>query len=53
MMEDEIIKAVETMVNEWSIETLVDYVVEERAEYYLGKSVSEEEVKELLNNYGE
>ena len=52
-MEDKIIEAVEAMVDEWPIETLIDYVVEERAEYYLGKSVSEEEVKELLNNYGE
>ena len=50
---DKIIEAVEAMVDTWTLEQLMDFVIEDRAEYYLGKSVSKDEVKELINEYGE
>jgi len=50
---DKIIEAVEAMVDTWTLEQLKDFVIEDRAEYYLGKSVSKDEVKELINEYGE
>ena len=50
---DEIIEAVEAMVDTWTLEELMDFVIEDRAEYYLGKSVSEDEIEELINQYGE
>jgi hypothetical protein len=50
---DEIIEAVEVMVDTWTLEDLRDFVIEDRAEYYLGKSVSEDEIKELISQYGE
>jgi hypothetical protein len=50
---DEIIEAVEAMVDTWTLEQLMDFVIEDRAEYYLGKNVSEDEIKELINQYGE
>ena len=50
---DKIIEAVESMVDTWTLEQLKDFVIEDRAEYYLGKSVSKDEVEELINEYGE
>jgi hypothetical protein len=50
---DKIIEAVEAMVDTWTLEQLMDFVIEDRAEYYLGKSVSKDEIKELINEYGE
>ena len=50
---DKIVKAVEAMVDTWTLEQLMDFVIEDRAEYYLGKSVSKDEVEELINNYTE
>ena len=50
---DKIVEAVEAMVDTWTLEQLMDFVIEDRAEYYLGKSVSEDEVRELINQYGE
>ena len=41
------------MVDTWTLEELMDFVIEDRAEYYLGKSVSEDEIEELINQYGE
>lgn len=50
---DKIVEAVEAMVDTWTLEELMDFVVEDRAEYYLGKSVSKDEVEELISNYTE
>ena len=50
---DKIIEAVESMVDTWTLEQLKDFIIEDRAEYYLGKSVSKDEVEELINEYGE
>ena len=50
---DKIIEAVEAMVDTWTLEQLMDFVIEDRAEYYLGKSVSKDEIKELINEFGE
>ena len=50
---DKIIEAVESMVDTWTLEQLKDFVIEDRAGYYLGKSVSKDEVEELINEYGE
>jgi len=50
---DKIIEAVEAMVETWTLEQLIDFVIEDRAEYYLGKSVSKNAVEELINEYGE
>ena len=50
---DKIVEAVEAMVDTWTLEELIDFVVEDRAEYYLGKSVSKDEVEELINQYTE
>ena len=41
------------MVDTWTLEQLMDFVIEDRAEYYLGKNVSKDEVEELINEYGE
>jgi len=51
--DDKIIEAVEAMVDTWTLEELMDFVIEDRAEYYLGKNVSEEELEELISNYTE
>tara|TARA_A100000171_G_C2032504_1_gene96508 strand:+ start:214 stop:399 length:186 start_codon:yes stop_codon:yes gene_type:complete len=48
---DKIIEAIEAMVNTWTLEELMDFVIEDRAEYYLGKNVSKAEVEQLLNEY--
>jgi hypothetical protein len=40
------------MVDKWTLEELKDYVLEDQAEYFLGKDVSEDEVKELVSKYG-
>jgi ethanolamine ammonia-lyase large subunit len=49
---DKIVEAVESMVDKWTLEELKDYVLEDQAEYFLGKDVSEDEVKELVSKYG-
>ena len=50
---DKIVDAVEAMIDTWTLEQLMDFVIEDRAEYYLGKNVSKDEVEELINEYGE
>tara|TARA_Y100001937_G_C6908290_1_gene236418 strand:- start:350 stop:535 length:186 start_codon:yes stop_codon:yes gene_type:complete len=50
---DKVIEAVEAMIDTWTLEELMDFVIEDRAEYYLGKNVSKDEVEELINEYGE
>ena len=49
---DRIVEAIESMIDTWTLEELKDYVLEDRAEYYLGKNVCENEVKELISKYG-
>jgi hypothetical protein len=49
---DKIVEAVESMIDKWTLEELKDYVVEDQAEYFLGSDVCEDEVKELISNYG-
>ena len=44
----QITKAVESMVESWDIETLVNFAIEERLDYYLGKNVSQEEIELLI-----
>ena len=51
--DDKIIEAIEAMVNTWTLEELRNFVIEDRAEYYLGKNVSEDEVEDLIINYGD
>ena len=51
--DDKIIESVEAMIAAWTLEELMDFVIEDRAEYYLGKSVSKDELEELINNYTE
>jgi hypothetical protein len=51
--DDKIIEAVEAMVDTWTLEELMDFVIEDRAEYYLGKNVSKDEVEDLIINYGD
>jgi len=48
---DKIVEAIEAMVDTWTLEQLTDFVIEDRAEYYLGKNVSKDEVEELINEY--
>ena len=48
---DKIVKAIEAMVDTWTLEQLTDFVIEDRAEYYLGKNVSKDEVEDLINEY--
>tara|TARA_Y100000114_G_scaffold124858_1_gene120737 strand:+ start:328 stop:489 length:162 start_codon:yes stop_codon:yes gene_type:complete len=44
--------AVARMIDTWDIETLIQYAVEERMDYYTGKNVCEEEVEQLLEDWG-
>ena len=48
---DKIVEAIEAMVDTWTLEQLTDFVIEDRAEYYLVKNVSKDEVEELINEY--
>lgn len=50
---DKIVEAVEVMVDTWTLQDLMDFVIEDRTEYYLGKSVSKDEVEQLIYEYGE
>ena len=51
-MEEKIQKAIEEMVDTWDIETLMQFAVEERMEYFTGRNVCEEEVQQLLEEWG-
>ena len=48
---DKIVEANKAMVDTSTLEQLTDFVIEDRAEYYLGKNVSKDEVEELINEY--
>ncbi len=49
--EEQITKAVESMVESWDIETLINFAIEERLDYYLGKNVSQEEIEILIEEH--
>ena len=46
--QEQIEAAVEKVVGDWDIETLMTFCIEERVEYYTGKNVSEEELDLLM-----
>jgi len=48
---DKIKIAIERMVGTWDIETLIQFAVEERVDYYTGNNVCEEEVEQLLEEW--
>jgi len=50
---DKIVEAIEVMIDTWTLKELKDFVIEDRAEYYLGKNASEDEVELLIYEYGE
>ena len=45
-------KAIDNMVDTWDIDTLKQFVVEERMYYYTGDNVCEEEVEQLIKEHG-
>ena len=47
---DKIEKAVDNMIDTWDLDTLINFAVEDRLEYYL-ESASKEEVNELLKEF--
>ena len=49
--EEQITKAVELMVESWDTETLRNFAIEERLDYYLGKNVSQEEIEILIEEH--
>jgi len=48
---DKIEKAVDNMIDTWDLDTLINFAVEDRLEYYL-ESADKEEVNELLKEFG-
>ena len=49
---DKIKIAIKRMIDTWDMETLIQYAVEERMDYYTGNNVCEEEVEQLLEDWG-
>ena len=45
-------KAIEEMVDTWDIETLIQFAVEERMEYFTSKKVCKEEIEQLIEEWG-
>jgi len=48
--QEQIEAAVEKVVDDWDIETLLNYCIEQQLEYYMGKNVSEEELDLLIED---
>ena len=48
---DKIKIAVARMIDTWDMETLIQYAVEERIDYYTSENVCEEEVEQLLEEW--
>ena len=46
--DEKITKAVESMVDAWDMNTIINFAVEDRLEYYLSKNVSQEEIEQLI-----
>jgi len=49
---DKIRIAIERMIDTWDIDTLIQFAVEERIDYYTSNNVCEEEVEQLLEEWG-
>ena len=49
---DKIKIAVARMIDTWDIDTLIQFAVEERIDYYTSNNVCEEEVAQLLEEWG-
>jgi hypothetical protein len=49
--EEQITRAVEVMVDKWDLQTLIEYAVQERLDYYLGNNVDTDEIEELINDH--
>tara|TARA_B100000424_G_scaffold265052_1_gene254166 strand:- start:906 stop:1091 length:186 start_codon:yes stop_codon:yes gene_type:complete len=49
---DKIKIAIARMIDTWDMETLIQFAVEERIDYYTGNNVYEEEVEQLLEEWG-
>ena len=47
---DKIEKAVDNMIDTWDVDTLINFAIKDRLEYYL-ESASKEEVNELLKEF--
>ena len=45
--------AIERMVYEMPLQSVIDFVVEAEVEHYLSEDISQEEITDLLNEYGE
>jgi hypothetical protein len=50
--EDRITKAVDNLIDSWDIDTLIDFAYKERLYYFMDKA-SDEEVDELIDNFGD
>ena len=48
--QEQIEAAVEKIVGDWDIETLMTFCIEETVYYYTGKNVSEEEIDLLMED---
>ena len=49
---DKIKIAIARMIGSWDIDTLIKVAVEERIDYYTSNNVCEEEVEQLLEEWG-
>ena len=49
--EEKIEIAIKKMVNSWDKETLIQYVIDERLDYYLSNKVCKEEIEVLLQEW--
>ena len=50
--EGRITKAIDNLIDSWDIDTLIDFAYEERLYYFMNKA-SDEEVDELIDNFGD
>ena len=46
--DEQIEKAVDKMIDRWDMDTLVNFAYDDRVNYYLGNSVSDEEIELLI-----
>ena len=46
--DEQIEKAIDKMIDRWDMDTLVNFVYDDRVNYYLGNSVSDEEIELLI-----
>ncbi len=50
---DEIIAAVSTMIDGWDLKELYSYASDSIIDYYLGNTIDESEIEQLLEDYGD